>query len=456
MNRVTSLPFKLLGVVVVMSLAFAVSLALEYSLVVRPVLRHMDDESARHDAELVLTAVESEIRRLADQADGIARLTAPTDAESMTAAMDLDYLWMPGRGEPPDIPADALTGAFVSPGPSDIIIFAAAPGVVAGRRLDRLSTGYADRLEWTLKDGFDDGDAGGISVRRDDRSMVVRGDLPLAGSRNTLTLSLRRDTVLEETGLRQILRLTLVFVGFLVVLAVVVLVWTFRAITHPLEILIAGIESWDGIRFPDFGRVTDRSDEVGILARTFRKMAGDIHSKTRSLEEMSVRDGLTGLYNRRRFDESLEDEIRRHRREAKPLSLIMADIDHFKDYNDRYGHLEGDECIRLVARSCGRGVRRPGDRPFRYGGEEFALILPGTDGSGARTIAETIRETVEDLGLRHEASPVADHVTVSMGVATTGADDDTTVNELVKRADDALYTAKQAGRNRVVGPGLST
>jgi diguanylate cyclase (GGDEF)-like protein len=214
--------------------------------------------------------------------------------------------------------------------------------------------------------------------------------------------------------------------------------------------LIAGIDEWDGLRLPDFGVLTERQDELGILAKSFIRMSGEIRSKTRSLEEQAIRDGLTGLLNRRRFDENLGKEWNRSYREQKSLSLVMADIDDFKAYNDTYGHQEGDECLRLVAQACGSAALRPGDLPFRYGGEEFALILSETDAEGAVLVAERIRVAIENLNIEHSGNPREGKVTASFGVATADSNNRMSKEELLRSADEALYRAKQAGRNRVV------
>ena len=170
------------------------------------------------------------------------------------------------------------------------------------------------------------------------------------------------------------------------------------------------------------------------------------------LEAMSMTDGLTGLPNRRHFDQHLDREWRAAIRESSTLSLVLIDIDFFKLYNDHYGHLLGDECLRAVARALAIGARRPSELVARYGGEEFACLLPGTPASGARTVAELMRGNVLDLSLPHEKSQVSPHVTVSMGIGTAspllGEDPDT----LVTRADQNLYQAKRNGRNRVAPP----
>lgn len=167
------------------------------------------------------------------------------------------------------------------------------------------------------------------------------------------------------------------------------------------------------------------------------------------LKELSRVDGLTGIANRRRLDEELDREWKRMLREKRPLSVVLCDIDHFKLYNDTYGHQGGDECLVTVARTIQQSVNRPGDLTARYGGEEFCLVLPETSGLGAAQIAEQVRKNVVDLKLEHKSSQVADVVTLSLGVATLIPDLGSQPSVLLEAADRALYQAKGNGRNRV-------
>lgn len=169
----------------------------------------------------------------------------------------------------------------------------------------------------------------------------------------------------------------------------------------------------------------------------------------RVLTLLSAQDGLTGLANRRHFDEHFSAEWRRAMRDRQPLSLVMVDIDHFKLYNDHYGHQGGDDCLRQVAAIIGQVARRPADIAARYGGEEFVMVLPETPIEGAIRIAEEAAASVRALQLPHAKSLVAPHVTVSMGVACVVPNRETEMKELVERADKALYAAKRQGRDRV-------
>ena len=165
------------------------------------------------------------------------------------------------------------------------------------------------------------------------------------------------------------------------------------------------------------------------------------------LESLSFRDGLTGIPNRRRFEQHLQRMWRMALREDKPLSVIMIDIDHFKAYNDTYGHQAGDDCLRKVARTLDEHMRRPVDLIARYGGEEFICILPFTETTGAVRVAETMRGAVAAREIRHENSSVAPYVTISLGIATFSPRFKDSPETLIGAADRALYVAKAASRN---------
>jgi len=173
--------------------------------------------------------------------------------------------------------------------------------------------------------------------------------------------------------------------------------------------------------------------------------------KTDLLEQISMLDGLTDIPNRRYFEEQFQKEGSRALRDKLPFSVIMMDIDHFKGFNDNYGHGAGDDCLRKVARALASTLSRPADIIARYGGEEFVALLPSTDSDGASKVAEDLRSAVESLAVAHEYSSAARVVTLSLGVATLGTDGDgKMLSELLKQSDDALYKAKAGGRNRFV------
>jgi two-component system chemotaxis family response regulator WspR len=169
------------------------------------------------------------------------------------------------------------------------------------------------------------------------------------------------------------------------------------------------------------------------------------------LARLSRTDALTGIANRRVFDERLDEAYRRLARERKPLSLVLLDVDFFKRFNDHYGHVSGDRCLHQLASSLPACARRPGDLAARYGGEEFAMLLPDTTREGALGVAENIRARVEGLGLTHAArGDGLAIVTVSLGVSTLIPEDASTPTQLIVAADEALYEAKRKGRNCVV------
>jgi diguanylate cyclase (GGDEF)-like protein len=166
----------------------------------------------------------------------------------------------------------------------------------------------------------------------------------------------------------------------------------------------------------------------------------------RALSMLAHQDGLTGLVNRRRFDELLDVEWRRARRDAQSISLLMIDVDYFKNFNDRYGHLQGDDCLRQLGGTLQSVIRRPADSAARYGGEEFVLLLPGTDAAGAMEVARLVHARLRAIAMPHGASPLS-VVTASIGVGTLLPKSDLGHEKLLSIADDNLYRAKAAGRN---------
>jgi len=166
------------------------------------------------------------------------------------------------------------------------------------------------------------------------------------------------------------------------------------------------------------------------------------------LERLVNLDGLTKLANRRCFDEYLEQEWQRLAREQQSLALIMCDIDFFKNYNDSYGHIVGDDCLKKVSALIQQSVRRPADLAARYGGEEFVVVLPNTDVEGAMAVAEIIRQKLRELAIPHQDSAVSEYVTLSMGVTSLIPKLDSNPSVLLTAADYALYRAKELGRNQ--------
>jgi diguanylate cyclase (GGDEF)-like protein len=200
---------------------------------------------------------------------------------------------------------------------------------------------------------------------------------------------------------------------------------------------------------------------------SLRSLTSKLEKANHELQRLSAIDSLTGIANRRRFDEALLREWRRCSRSALPLSLLMLDVDLFKLFNDHYGHLMGDECLKIVAHTLEEATQRPDDMVARYGGEEFAAILPETNAEGAMAVGDAMRASIEGLRIDHAWSPVSQVVTISVGAACVipPRDGEAGIYALVKAADDALYRAKEAGRNqvrmtkgviRVAGPGVAS
>ena len=202
----------------------------------------------------------------------------------------------------------------------------------------------------------------------------------------------------------------------------------------------------------DAGPIYDDAGKLIAVVETLRDITAQKTAQD-ELQRLATRDGLTSVANRRSFDDMLNMEWRRASRESRALSLLMVDVDFFKRFNDTYGHQGGDECLRQVAAAMSGVVKRASDAVARYGGEEFAILLPATEPDGALIVAERIRAAVTALRLPHSGSEVADHVTVSIGVASIQVTGNGVPSSLVAAADAALYRAKHTGRNRVVQAG---
>lgn len=186
------------------------------------------------------------------------------------------------------------------------------------------------------------------------------------------------------------------------------------------------------------------------LEQQIAERTAELSEMNRKLQQLSEIDGLTGIANRRKLDIELDKEWRRAIREKRPLALLMIDIDHFKEYNDQYGHPAGDRCLQLVAEVLTSLIHRSGELVARYGGEEFVVILPGHTIQTARAIAEKIRYAIQSKQMPHLGNPSLPVVTVSIGVASTVPDQDKEPSTLLNQADACLYQAKHEGRNRVV------
>jgi diguanylate cyclase (GGDEF)-like protein len=200
--------------------------------------------------------------------------------------------------------------------------------------------------------------------------------------------------------------------------------------------------------------ILERQERISFLQGMLLAHEGRERERlNRELERLAHQDALSGLANRRHFDAIMAREWERLRREERPLALLFIDVDHFKLFNDTYGHGLGDDCLARVGGVLADAARRPGDLAARYGGEEFVVLLPDTDAGGAREVAERILQCVDDLAIPHAASTVSGHVTVSIGMAVRLPDTAATASDLLQQADAALYAAKHAGRHRIVHAG---
>ncbi len=287
-----------------------------------------------------------------------------------------------------------------------------------------------------------------LLVQYSENTIVMRyllhdiNEKPLAWVR----IHLDRELMLHGRGVIEDVLLQLAAVALVtgLVLLVTVQWWLVRPVAR-LRRAVARIS--DSKRWEE-QLVVDRPDEIGALTRGINVLLSVLRKQVDALEETSSTDALTGIANRRQFDVRLDDELARLGRRTVPLSLLLMDVDHFKRFNDRYGHPQGDNVLRqfgaLLRASC-----RHQDLPARVGGEEFALILPDTDGAGATAMADKVMQALAVLALEHETSPTAPVVTVSIGIATWPAPQDGGAASLYAQADKALYAAKQLGRNRV-------
>jgi len=202
--------------------------------------------------------------------------------------------------------------------------------------------------------------------------------------------------------------------------------------------------------------ITEKKSAEAKLAQYNKELEGLVEKRTaqlndanQKLEQMAYQDVVTGLYNRRYFNKALEREIRRARRHQQPISLLIADVDYFKNYNDTYGHLAGDICLKKIAHLFKQHFQRASDLIARFGGEEFCVILPDVAQDTAKVLCEHFLQQVWYKNIPHDSSLIADRVTVSIGLSTCSAYLGCTPEKLIKSADNALYTAKNSGRNRV-------
>ena len=279
-----------------------------------------------------------------------------------------------------------------------------------------------------------------------------------SGSVGEIELRLALDSLGQDFADRSLLIFTLGMLKALAIAALVVVV--FHAfITRPLLRVHAAIVDTDPRhpgQWPKPRLERHTGDELGHLVESLDDLLNAFQhglDQRDALHQISTLDGLTGIANRRRFDAVLADAWQRARRSRQPLSVIFLDIDNFKDFNDHYGHIAGDDTLRAVAGVLSRVVTRATDLVARYGGEEFVCVLPDTDLAGARRVASRIRAAILALEIPHAGADHAEQVTASFGIAcATPGDDDGSCEQLLEQADSQLYRAKHQGRDRIVWP----
>jgi diguanylate cyclase (GGDEF)-like protein len=335
--------------------------------------------------------------------------------------------------------------------------------------LDKTATvlaGYPDPKRWTGRDLSNEPKfvaalrAAGDDTRTAelDGAMRVVGHAQLADTGASLAVMLPLENVIASANYR-----ALVAIGKIVVAGILcmLLVWLGGEllVLRPIRSLSEGAALLGSGQLDARISTSGLAPELKQLGDSFNDMAAQLRERedelrraNATLSNLANNDALTGIANRRSFDEQLAVEWRRTRRDGASISLLAIDVDHFKKFNDCYGHVEGDACLRRVARVLDDAARRAGDFAARIGGEEFALLLPNASLADASLIAEALREDIQALNIVHSGSPDA-RVTISIGVAAAPPERIGLMSDLVDRADAALYRAKRAGRNRVVFDG---
>lgn len=291
---------------------------------------------------------------------------------------------------------------------------------------------------------------------KDEPLLAALANIP--GTTFRVVAGVSRSAIIEGLN-RELVRSLVEFVVVIILFTAVVWLASERLLLRPMSKLVRLAQRFGA---GDLNARTDTEGwppEFAAPARAFNAMADRISRREAELKDanqrlvdLAAQDGLTGLSNRRHFDEALEREWQRAARAQTPLALISLDVDFFKLYNDRYGHLAGDECLRQVSNVIRGTARRGADVKARVGGEEFAVLLPGTSAEDAVSLAEHMRSSLEAMAIAHDASAFG-HVSISCGVAAAIPRPDTEVTALLSAADEALYRAKRIGRNRVVPSG---
>lgn len=254
----------------------------------------------------------------------------------------------------------------------------------------------------------------------------------------------------KQTSLRikkQTRLLRLIFLLTIIIIAIVVLFIQRRVMRRLVTLNLLVQDKLKGVQNK---REIKGNDEISDIAHTFTVFAHTIEEQRKTLEHLSLSDSLTGIANRRAFDKKLLNEIQLSVRHQWPVSLLLIDVDFFKRYNDHYGHSSGDKCLQDIAKTISQAMKRKSDFVARFGGEEFVCVLPDTPDQGARDIAQNIMNSLTDLNVPHAYSQASSRVTVSIGIATSSADNLLSPDAFIKDADSALYQAKSKGRSTYV------
>lgn len=259
------------------------------------------------------------------------------------------------------------------------------------------------------------------------------------------------DTVLEETQLsaNRIKKQTKI-IGLASIMATFILIGIIYFIQRQVIRRLITLNNTVLGRTEGGGKEVDLSgnDEISDIASSFSYFAKTIEQQKQELRALSLTDGFTSIPNRRALDQKLLYNLQTSRREQCPISVLLMDLDYFKLFNDHYSHLTGDECLKSVADTLTSCTKRAEDFVAQYGGEEFVYLLPNTPLDGAKQIAQTILEAVSTLNIPYEWNQTAPHVTISIGIAIHNGQDSVDQDTLLRRADQALYMAKERGRNR--------
>lgn len=280
---------------------------------------------------------------------------------------------------------------------------------------------------------------------------VYRSFTSLFDGRYYLVNEINKKEVLQShyqiVTLISIIGIAIILVGFILIIPVS------QQLLRPFVYIVGAINRITTGKYDtqlDTDKFVSSPKELQEMVQGFNKMASSIYENKQVLQKISYTDGLTGIPNRRLFEERLETEWQRAGDYQKPISLIFIDIDHFKKYNDHFGHQQGDQCLIKVAKSINDSMESPNDLLARFGGEEFTIILPNRNNEEATRIAENVRKQVERLQIPASVNDKEDFVTVSVGVATKVPSETVTKETLIQSADQAVYEAKTGGRNRVI------